>query len=1630
MKKLKIIFITLSLLLIGGSTAFMIASLQSQSFFSIHNVITKTIPPLKGNSDLGIMNPSPEIPIIPSFSIQDFPEPTVEVFYFTDHVMDLRGYGNDTVRFNMKFRSTTERAWYYGYAQLWTSDHSTAISLEAYWSAWVDPNINTTASFDISGYEIRLSGIDGPYSVRLRFYKENETTTTIYNSAFVHTTPSYLSSEFQARPNIDITMGTIDRDSNGIEWINIYVTCGITIPDYYYFSGEIEGGGVTENARNNTYLSVGSHTVLLKFAAWDFQRMSGSDTISITDLYVRHDTSPSYQIYSGQPANIIGPYAPTDFDTPPLELTGRYWGEGVDTDDNSKFNYYRFIFEVKKLRIEEGDFYFYPSLYKPPNVHIHGTSTNWVALDSTGLVNVTVDFNGIEVYKSGIVGDNFIVSDLNGNFYHRSDIGYNWEDYFFFSDSFTTSDTYTFSEFEGPGAYLTDNFYDSGLDTDIPADGLFNYLILKVEVDVDVAGDYTVGGWLELPSSGTYIAYASTTVNLPEGIHNVTLQYNGDEFFLKAVNEVIQIEEIYLNGGSPYTRLDSNSSTLLSHYLFTNFNPPKARFTGIYSDSVADNNGDGLWDELRISVEVEMNRSGIFKLRGAIKNLITDQRQEVFDIKEVLVAGTVSFVLTFPSEWIWSQHTTTTYLLDYVYINEVDVNYNNIRQWDYRDTPFTTDTPYNSDEFNPPPVYFTGVIIDSGDDVDSDGKSDFLLIEVEINVTQTLPYNIRVMGYLYIEGTAHSSSSYLYDPGVGTHLVYLRWHTIKMYQTSTDQRYTVNFYLDRTDNWVRLDGYLDYETSHYAYTQFDPPSAELTGNFADMGIDSDDNGRINYLELAFEVDVAEEGYYRVYGQVYADEGGESFTFSTSGGTKYLSTGLQSLTVEIDYYWFLGHSSGCSLYVGYIYLYRNIATYGDLQMDYDGEDHYLSRTYNHNEFEIPPITLSDNVSYDFGVDTDASGTFDYLELVIEVNITEAGAFSFNGYVYSDSGGVGYHFNSGYLSFEVGLHNVSFEIDIAWIRSHDDGSAFYIGEIYLYEYISAEGRDYQRGYLTTDHYFSRIYYHNEFDPPDAFVSRIPEYYPVDFNKDGKYDVYRIVFEVNVTVPSFDLYIYSELNEQDTNIFITATYIDVYDLTVGLHNISIDFRGDEIYSSGFTNGLKLSHYHLKGIGESKTADEFHGTFLLTVMYTFVDFNPEYFPLIRVIDITVIENSFDQVEINATILRYSSEVVDMVTITTEYEEDYPIIRIFMGDNYEIWTYTYTPSTIDTYHFVVHAYGNWGSKDSMIYQTGGPAFIHLIGFQVNATYGFLGDVFLFSARVNDSDGISDVTLDIEGTEYPMSLINIEPEFELWEVTVQIDQAGYVTAFAKATDLMGITSYSYEITMNIDAGQPEIRSFTMNTTFPITVGGAIYFEALVRDPDGIQEVTLVTQGTEYSMDFIDTLGDSELWGVAVTFHQAGDLIAFIIVKDGDGITAQSEDLDIIVNEGSVIESVEIDPGTRVKVDEEIFFQVEIQKSDAIITSVTLEILDDRGNEDLVPLEMIRETTTLEVYEGSYTPTRSGTYECTIRVLNTKNQQSKYRVTIVVRGDQEITGVPGFELFVALGILIILPLARKRWNNER
>ena len=103
----------------------------------------------------------------------------------------------------------------------------------------------------------------------------------------------------------------------------------------------------------------------------------------------------------------------------------------------------------------------------------------------------------------------------------------------------------------------------------------------------------------------------------------------------------------------------------------------------------------------------------------------------------------------------------------------------------------------------------------------------------------------------------------------------------------------------------------------------------------------------------------------------------------------------------------------------------------------------------------------------------------------------------------------------------------------------------------------------------------------------------------------------------------------------------------------------------------------------------------------------------------------------------------------------------------------------------------------------------------------------------------------------------------------------------------------------------------------------------------------------------------------------------------------------------------------------------IKKSDALITSVTLK---DPLDDTTYPLVKTSETTLNETWSITFNPVKSGNHDCTLEVMNTRNEVSKAGANFKVIGGEEIELTPGFELLLSLITFAIIP-ARKRLRKR-
>lgn len=114
-----------------------------------------------------------------------------------------------------------------------------------------------------------------------------------------------------------------------------------------------------------------------------------------------------------------------------------------------------------------------------------------------------------------------------------------------------TTPYYSYTEFELPPAEFNDIYADYGEDTD-DEDGLYDYLVVDVGVNVIEAGDYRVSGYLY--ENGTYndVDYDSNTTYLNEGNQTIQLKFEGIKIRNNEYNGTYDLKSLYLyNYSSP-----------------------------------------------------------------------------------------------------------------------------------------------------------------------------------------------------------------------------------------------------------------------------------------------------------------------------------------------------------------------------------------------------------------------------------------------------------------------------------------------------------------------------------------------------------------------------------------------------------------------------------------------------------------------------------------------------------------------------------------------------------------------------------------------------------------------------------------------------------------------------------------------------------------------------------------------------------------------------------------------------------------------------------------------------------------------------------------------------------------------
>ena len=416
------------------------------------------------------------------------------------------------------------------------------------------------------------------------------------------------------------------------------------------------------------------------------------------------------------------------------ELTGNVLDSGRDVDSDAYYDYLDVTIEV--------------------NVHVSG--------DYRIMVNCIMDLQNISHYAwrentryldVGIqwIALSFYGPEISAGKFDVAGIGDIWlYDKYFNQIGYLPyaplSRVYSYTQFDC-GAALTGNIYDRGIDTD--GDGFFNILGVGVEVNVSDAATYDV--------------YVSTLFSISNGSTWVYVSNASTEFLypgIQAINVSLDGLRIYASRG--YVSMvnsiglsvrEEEGSSVYYHNLGQIYNCPLGRMysynefdlvaflTGITYDEGVDEDGDGLFDFLKISVEVNVTEPGEYgvSIQGIGDGNIT-LPSDYSGLGGPLDVGLHLMNFTVYGPKIYGAR------LDPVYIHQVSLSvtvgwYESLVLDEMQLVPLPTHYHFTQFESH---AFLTGKVYDRGVDEDGDGLFDFLEAGIEVNVTETGLYLIAV----------------------------------------------------------------------------------------------------------------------------------------------------------------------------------------------------------------------------------------------------------------------------------------------------------------------------------------------------------------------------------------------------------------------------------------------------------------------------------------------------------------------------------------------------------------------------------------------------------------------------------------------------------------------------------------------------------------------------------------------------------------------------------------------------------------------------------------------------------------------------------------------------------------------
>ncbi|MEE9506136.1 MAG: hypothetical protein V3V98_03220, partial [Thermoplasmata archaeon] len=400
---------------------------------------------------------------------------------------------------------------YYISAWLWDIFGTTRID-RVYVSTYLPVGLNAV-ELHFDGVPIRAYEIDGPYLVDMTLDDSGHH----YVDDDIHITAPYNYTEFQtpnasfAPPHSDYGIDTTVPPNGYYDYLIIDASVNVSTSDFYHVFVELydqTGTLLVDWSGNSTWLDAGAVSVEVQFwGRWLYE--SGIDGPYLAEMYL-YDHNYTF---SDHDTYLTSPYLHTDFEPPAAEFTPPHYEYGLDTDVPPN-GFFDDLVVLANLTVNiPGNYMLEAQLVDP---------SPWTFLDDTIFEGyLDVGFHSIELHFDGSV-----IRDMSANGPYRVYLGLLTETHLFVDgDNFLTK-PYSYNDFEPKAAMFWPPHADYGLDTDIPPNGLYDYLVVEASVFVAEEGDFEVDALL-YSWDGNWVAGVTNFTHLATDVQTVLLEFDG-----------------------------------------------------------------------------------------------------------------------------------------------------------------------------------------------------------------------------------------------------------------------------------------------------------------------------------------------------------------------------------------------------------------------------------------------------------------------------------------------------------------------------------------------------------------------------------------------------------------------------------------------------------------------------------------------------------------------------------------------------------------------------------------------------------------------------------------------------------------------------------------------------------------------------------------------------------------------------------------------------------------------------------------------------------------------------------------------------------------------------------------------